>query len=192
MPRAHTFRIVASVVLLALLSVSALAHDTDHHAVTEEILEELQALRDDFDALLGSSGVDDGVGGVGIFVGVDLSGTWEVSAYRRCTGNLPRRVLSDWEHTPYVELEITQHGNQVAVAQYAGRWLPRFVQSYTGTIFGKTFQYAYDDVTDTVRITGTATIAATHTQADVTEQIQGTIDGVQVDVTCESTITLAA
>lgn len=66
MSRAYTFRSIASVILLPILSTLALAHDTEHHATTDEILditnqvlEEIQELRDDFDAAHGPAADDD-------------------------------------------------------------------------------------------------------------------------------------
>lgn len=55
-------------VLSAFVVLSAqpsLAHETEHHRVTEEILEELQDLRDDFDAVFGDRVDDDQTSGRG-------------------------------------------------------------------------------------------------------------------------------
>lgn len=55
-------RLIASLVMFVLLSAPVLAHDTDHHAITQDILEELQDLRDDFDSVYGPHLDDDNQG----------------------------------------------------------------------------------------------------------------------------------
>lgn len=78
MSRAYTSRFVAPILFLSLLAVvPVFAHDTDHHATTseilttvEEVLEEVQALRDELDDVYDPVGEG---AGPGVGVGGDVT-----------------------------------------------------------------------------------------------------------------------
>ena len=112
-------RICAIVAIALTFALPVLSQESEHHVVTTEILEELQALREDLDSFL---------------VPANIFGRWEPKAACTYDGDIPLQFLR-----PPTYVFIEQHGN--AFVGYIEEKGKGSVSIFEGTIRGNHLDY---------------------------------------------------